>query len=102
MQPNLYLNKAIMQFSRGMSEGAQSLEIAAQSEDEVCAVQAKVMLAEYCVMKGEFTRAKELLESVADQSEELEQKYDDLLNDEIMRADMLLDMIERFWFVAER
>ena len=87
MDAKLYLNKAIMQLSRGLEEGGvQSLKAALEGKgDEVSKTQARVILGEYYVMKGEFAR----------------DQYDDLLDDEICRADMLLDMIERFGFLAE-
>ena len=64
-------------------------------------MQANVMLGEYFVMKGEFAQARRHLEAVAQNSSELEEEYDDLLNDEIYKADMLLDMIDRFGFLAK-
>lgn len=100
MDAELYLKKAILQLSRGMEEkGVQSLKLAIDSDDEISHIQASVILGEYFVMKGKFACAKEILEQVSQESSELEQKYDDLLNDEIYRADMLLDMIKRFEFL---
>ena len=73
MDAKLYLNKAIMQLSRGLEEGGvQSLKAALESDGDV-----------------------------AQDAERLRDQYDDLLDDEICRADMLLDMIERFGFLAE-
>ena len=80
----------------------QSLKAALEGEgDEVSKTQARVILGEYFVMKGEPAQAKEHLGSVAQDAERLRDQYDDLLDDEICRADMLLDMIERFGFLAE-
>ena len=103
MDAKLYLNKAIMQLSRGLEEGGvQSLKAAVEGEgDEVSKMQARVILGEYYVMKGEPVQAREHLEPVAQDAERLRDQYDDLLDDEICRADMLLDMIERFGFLAE-
>ena len=103
MDAKLYLNKAIMQLSRGLEEGGvQSLKAALEGEgDEVSKTQARVILGEYYVMKGEPAQAKEYLGSVAQDAERLRDQYDDLLDDEIFRADMLLDMIERFGLLAE-
>ncbi len=103
MDAKLYLNKAIMQLSRGLEEGGvQSLKAAVEGEgDEVSKMQARVILGEYFVMKGEPAQAREHLEPVAQDAERLRDQYDDLLDDEICRADMLLDMIERFEFLAE-
>ena len=103
MDAKLYLNKAIMQLSRGLEEGGvQSLKAALEGEgDEVSKTQARVILGEYFVMKGRPAQAKEHLGSVAQDAERLRDQYDDLLDDEICRADMLLDMIERFGFLAE-
>ena len=52
-------------------------------------------------MKGEFAQARRHLETVVENSSELEEEYDDLLNDEIYKADLLLDMIDRFGFLAK-
>ena len=103
MDAKLYLNKAIMQLSRGLEEGGvQSLKAALEGEgDEVSKTRARVILGEYFVMKGRPAQAKEHLGSVAQDAERLRDQYDDLLDDEICRADMLLDMIERFGFLAE-
>ena len=103
MDAKLYLNKAIMQLSRGLEEGGvQSLKAALEGGgDEVSKTQASVILGEYFVMKGEPAQAREYLEPVAQDAERLRDQYDDLLDDEICRADMLLDMIERFGFLAE-
>ena len=103
MDAKLYLNKAIMQLSRGLKEGGvQSLKAALEGDgDEVSKMQARVILGEYFVMKGDFAQAREYLELVAQDAERLRDQYDDLLDDEICRADMLLDMIERFGFLAE-
>ena len=103
MDAKLYLNKAIMQLSRGLEEGGvQSLKAAVKGEgDEVSKTRARVILGEYYVMKGQPAQAREYLEPVAQDAERLRDQYDDLLDDEICRADMLLDMIERFGFLAE-
>ena len=103
MDAKLYLNKAIMQLSRGLEEGGvQSLKAALEEGgDEVSKTQARMILGEYYVMKGEPAQAKEHLGPVAQDAERLRDQYDDLLDDEICRADMLLDMIERFGFLAE-
>lgn len=80
----------------------QSLKAALEGEgDEVSKTQTRVILGEYHVMKGDFVQAREYLGLVAQDAERLRDQYDDLLDDEICRADMLLDMIERFWFLAE-
>ncbi len=103
MDAKLYLNKAIMQLSRGLEEGGvQSLKAALEGDgDEVSKTQARVILGEYFVMKGQPAQARECLGPVAQDAERLRDQYDDLLDDEICRADILLDMIERFGFLAE-
>lgn len=60
-----------------------------------------MILGEYFVMKGEFAQARRHLEAVVENSSELEEKYDDLLNDEIYKVDLPLDMIDRFGFLAK-
>nr|WP_315048818.1 hypothetical protein [uncultured Campylobacter sp.] len=80
----------------------QSLKAALEGEDdEVSKTQTRVILGEYYVMKGDFAQAKEYLGIVAQDAEQLRDQYDDLLDDEICRADMPLDMIERFGFLVE-
>ena len=103
MDAKLYLNKAIMQLSRGLEEGGvQSLKAALEEgDDEISKTRARVILGEYHVMKGEPAQAREYLGPVAQDAERLRDQYDDLLDDEICRADMLLDMIERFGFLVE-
>ena len=103
MDAKLYLNKAIMQLSRGLEEGGvQSLKDALKSDgDEASKVQASVILGEYFVMKGEFTQGRQHLEAIAQNASELEEEYDDLLNDEIYKADLLLDMMGRFGFLVK-
>ncbi|WP_298042018.1 hypothetical protein [uncultured Campylobacter sp.] len=93
----------VTQLSRGLEEGGvQSLKAALEGEDdEVSKTQARVILGEYFVMKGRPAQAREHLEPVAQDAERLRDQYDDLLDDEICRADILLDMIERFGFLAE-
>ena len=67
MDAKLYLNKAIMQLSRGLEEGGvQSLKAALEGDgDEVSKTRARVILGEYYVMKGDFAQAKEYLGPVA-------------------------------------
>ena len=93
----------VTQLSRGLEDGGvQSLKAALEGEgDEVSKTQARVILGEYYVMKGDFAQAREYLGPVARDAERLRDQYDDLLDDEICRADILLDMIERFGFLAE-
>lgn len=73
MDAKLYLNKAIMQLSRGLEEGgAQSLKAALEGEgDEVSKTRARVILGEYYVMKGEPAQAREYLGPVAQDAERL-------------------------------
>ena len=81
---------------------AQSLKDALKSgDDEASKVQANVMLGEYFVMKGEFAQARRHLEAVVQNASEPEEEYYDLLNDEICKADLFLDMIGRFGFLAK-
>ena len=73
MDAKLYLNKAIMQLSRGLEEGGvQSLKAALEGDgDEVSKTQARVILGEYYVMKGEPAQAREYLGPVAQDAERL-------------------------------
>ena len=78
MDAKLYLNKAIMQLSRGLEEGGvQSLKAALEGDgDEASKTQARVILGEYYVMKGEPAQAKEYLGPVAQDAERLRDQYE--------------------------
>ena len=81
---------------------AESLKDALKSGgDEASKMQANVMLGEYFVMKGEFAQTRRSLEAVAQNASEPKEEYDDLLNDEIYKADLFLDMIGRSGFFGE-
>ena len=98
MNAELYVTKASLQMSRGETEKAvesmkKVLEI---GDDMVSVAQAHCFLGEYYFLNGDYVSSKKNLKWVDERREELETDYDDLLNEEIDRAEMLLDMIGEF------
>lgn len=101
MDAELYFKKALLQASKGDFEKATaSMKSVIKMEDDIVAVtQAHCFLGEYYFVKQDYKLAKEHLEWIEDNGEKLESEYDDLLNDEIYTADVLLEMIKKFSLV---
>lgn len=99
MNGELLLKKAQMQLDRGMKEEAlitlNHLIMLENDEDIVSQVQARCMLGEISFLAQKYDEAREHFMWILNQEEELLEEHDDLLNDEIYEADMLLDMMER-------
>ena len=98
MNAELYVTKASLQMSRGETEKAvESMKKVVEIGDDMVSVaQAHCFLGEYYFMKQEYILAKENLEWIYERQEEFESDFDDLLNIEFDRANILLDMIEKF------
>ncbi|RRD96227.1 hypothetical protein EII17_01640 [Clostridiales bacterium COT073_COT-073] len=104
MNAELYLNKALLQLSRGMEEKAiESLLAVVENaeEDEVSKIKAYMILGEYYFLKAEYGKSKEYLTYINERSDEIEQEYDDLLADEVYEAEMLLEVMERFHWLCQ-
>ena len=56
----------------------------------------------YYFLKQEYILAKENLEWIYERQEEFESDFDDLLNEEFDRANILLDMIEKFSLIERQ
>lgn len=98
MNSRLSVNKAFLQLKRGEIEKAvdamkQAIEI---SDDFVSVIEAYCFLGEYYFVTQKYALSKEYFEYIFDKQEEIETKYDDLLNDEILKADIFLESIEKF------
>ena len=99
MTAQLYLQKAEMQLARGMEEKAlESLlaALACQDGDTVSETQTRCFLGEYWFVHQQYVQAQEQLDWISDRTEQLEREYDDLLNEEIRKAEVLLGIMERF------
>lgn len=98
MDAELYIKKASLQMAKGEIEKAvDSMKKAIEvGGDIVAAVQARCFLGEYYFVHQNYMLSKENLEWILERAEELETDYDDLLNDEMAKADMLLEMMETF------
>lgn len=104
MTAQLYLQKAEMQLARGMEEKAlESLlaALACQDGDTVSETQVRCLLGEYWFVHQQYAQAQEQLGWVPDHAEQLEHDYDDLLNEEIREAEVLLGIMQRFGLCSE-
>jgi len=105
MTTQLYLQKAEMQLSRGMEEKAlESLlaALACQDGDTISEAQAHCFLGEYWFIHQQYAQAQEHLAWLSDRTEQLERNYDDLLNEDIREAEVLLSIMQRFGLNAEQ
>ena len=99
MTTQLYLQKAEMQLSRGLEEKAlESLlsALACQNRDTVSETQTRCLLGEYQFVHQQYVQAQEQFSWISDRAEQLEHDYDDLLNEEIREAEVLLGIMQRF------
>lgn len=98
MKTELYINKASMQIKKGDIDGAvgSMKKVIELNDDEVSNIQAHCFLGEYYFVNQNYTLAKEHLNYIMEQQEKLENKYDDLLNDEIINANVLIELIDKY------
>ena len=104
MNAELFITKAALQIKKGdMDNAACSMKKAIEIGDDIVAVaQARCFLGEYYFFKQEYILAKENLEWIYERQEEFESDFDDLLNEEFDRANILLDMIEKFSLIERQ
>lgn len=69
---------------------------ACQDRDTVSETQVRCLLGEYWVVHQQYAQAQEQLGWISDQAEQLEHDYDDLLNEEIREAEVLLGIMQRY------
>ena len=67
------------------------------NDDKVSNVQPYCFLSEYYFVNQNYILAKEHLDYIMEQQEELENVYDDLLNDEIMNANVLIEILDKYF-----
>ena len=98
MKTELYINKASMQIKKGDIDGAvgSMKKVIELNDDEVSNIQAHCFLGEYYFVNQNYTLAKDHLDYIMEQQEKLENKYDDLLNDEIINANVLIELIDKY------
>lgn len=98
MNAELYVKKATLQAAKGEFEkAAESMNMALKAGEDMAAMaQAHCFLGEYYFVNQKYEASKEHLEWIYDRTEDLESEFDDLLNDEILTAELLLDMMDRF------
>ena len=86
-----------MQIKKGDIDGAvcSMKKVIEMNDDKVSNVQAHCFLGEHYFVNQNYTLAKEHLNYIMEQQEELENEYDDLLNDEIISANVLIELIEK-------
>ena len=98
MNAELFITKAVLQIKKGdMDNAACSMKKAIEIGDDIVAVaQARCFLGEYYFLNGDYVSSKKNLKWVDERREELETEYDDLLQEEFERVDVLLAMIEKF------
>lgn len=70
-----------------------------QDDDIVSKTQARCFIGEYFFVHQRYTQAQERFGWITDWAEWLEQEYDDLLNEEIKKTEMLLESWRDFTFV---
>lgn len=98
MNAELYVKKASLQISKGEIEKAVGSMIKAIEigDDLISITQAHCFLGEYYFINQDYILSKEHLEWISERQEELEIKYDDLLNDKIDKVNALLNIMKIF------
>ena len=98
MKSELYINKAFMQLKRGDIDGAvcSMKKVIETNEDIVSLVKAHCLLAEYYFIHQNYACSKEYIDWIMERQDELENEYDDLLNDEIINTNVLVELIDKY------
>lgn len=98
MKSELYINKAFMQLKKGDIDGAvcSMKKVIETNDDIVSLVQAHCLLAEYYFIRQNYACSKEHIDWIMERQGELENEYDDLLNDEIINTNVLGELIDEY------
>lgn len=98
MKSELYINKAFMQLKKGDIDGAvcSMKKVIETNDDIVSLVQAHCLLAEYYFIHQNYACSKEHIDWIMELQDELENEYDDLLNDEIINTNVLAELIDKY------
>lgn len=101
MKSELYINKAFMQLKKGDIDGAvcSMKKVIETNDDIVSLVQAHCLLAEYYFIHQNYACSKEHIDWIMERQDELENEYDDLLNDEIINTNVLAELIDKYLLV---
>lgn len=101
MKSELYINKAFMQLKKGDIDGAvcSMKKVIETNDDIVSLVQAHCLLAEYYFIRQNYACSKEHIDWIMERQGELENEYDDLLNDEIINTNVLGELIDKYLLV---
>ena len=75
---------------------------ACQDRDTVSETQVRCLLGEYWFVHQQYAQAQEQLGWISDQAEQLEHDYDDLLNEEIWEAEVLLGIMQRYCLCSRK
>lgn len=96
MNGELYVRKGMLFASKGEFEKAVEAmnRVLELEEDEVAVTEAHCFLGEYYFAHREYEKSAEHLDWISERTEELESRYDDLLNEEIATAEVLLSLME--------
>ena len=98
MKSELYINKAFMQLKKSDIDGAvcSMKKVVEANDDIVSLVQAHCLLAEYYFIHQHYACSKEHIDWIMERQDELENEYDDLLNDEIINTNVLAELIDKY------
>ena len=98
MKSELYINKAFMQLKKGAIDGAvcSMKKVIETNDDIVSLVQAHCLLAEYYFIYQNYACSKKHIDWIMERQDELENEYDDLLNDEIINTNVLEELIDKY------
>ena len=98
MKSELYINKAFIQLKKGDIDGAvcSMKKVIEMNDDIVSLVQAHCLLAEYYFIHQNYACSKEHIDWIMERQDELENEYDDLLNDEIINTNVLAELIDKY------
>ena len=98
MKSELYINKAFMQLKKGDIDGAvcSMKKVIETNDDIVSLVQAHCLLAEYYFIYQNYACSKKHIDWIMERQDELENEYDDLLNDEIINTNVLAELIDKY------
>lgn len=105
MTAQLYLQKAEMQLSRGLEKKPWKAcwqLLPARMGTPSAKPQARCLLGEYWFVHQQYAQALKQLDWISGRAEKLEHGYDDLLNEEIREAEVLLGIMQRFGLSAEQ
>lgn len=87
-----------MQLKKGDIGGAvcSIKKVIEMNDDIVSLIRTHCFLGEYYFINQNYSLSKEHIDWVLEQQDELEKEYDDLLDDEIINANVLVELIDKY------